>query len=121
MDIMLERILSLLPRKPDGKYVRGAKKDFAVSIGYDSGDIVSMWINGSSESYKGKLHEIAAKYDVSIVWLRGETDEKKPTVKDDGRSSMSEARKMLYDAVDDLTDEQCIKLLGIILEAKKIL
>ena len=84
MDIVLERILSLLPKKPDGKFVRGSKKEFAQSIGYDSGDIVSMWINGSSTSYNGKLHEISAKYGVSVEWLRGETDEKNPAPKGDG-------------------------------------
>ena len=83
MDIVLERILSLLPKKPDGKFVRGSKKEFAQSIGYDSGDIVSMWINGSSTSYNGKLHEISAKYGVSVEWLKGETDEKeKPALKE---------------------------------------
>lgn len=76
MDIVLERILSLIPKKPDGKYVHGAKKEFAQSIGYDGGDIVSMWINGSSKSYMGKLHEISAKYNVSVEWLKGETNEK---------------------------------------------
>ena len=50
--------------------------EFAQSIGYDSGDIVSMWINGSSTSYNGKLHEISAKYGVSVAWLMGETGEK---------------------------------------------
>ena len=83
MDIVLERILSLLPKKPDGKFIRGSKKKFAQSIGYDSGDIVSMWINGSSTSYNGKLHEISAKYGVSVEWLRGETDEEeKPALKE---------------------------------------
>ena len=83
MDIVLERILSLLPKKPDGKFIRGSKKKFAQSIGYDSGDIVSMWINGSSTSYNGKLHEISAKYGVSVEWLRGETGEKeKPALKE---------------------------------------
>ena len=42
MDVVLERILSLLPCDENGKIVRGAKKDFAQSIGYDSGDIDSM-------------------------------------------------------------------------------
>ena len=76
MDIVLERILSLLPRNSDGKIARGAKKDFALSIGYDSGDIVSMWIKGTSTSYHGKLHEISDKYGVSVGWLKGETDKK---------------------------------------------
>ena len=72
MDVVLERILSLLPCDENGKIVRGAKKDFAQSIGYDSGDIVSMWIKGTSLSYKNKLHEIAAKYHVSeLLLVRG--------------------------------------------------
>lgn len=76
MDVVLERILSLLPCGENGKIVRGAKKDFAQSIGYDSGDIVSMWIKGTSISYKKKLHEIAAKYHVSVEWLQGKTEDK---------------------------------------------
>lgn len=74
MDIVLERILSLIPKKENGKYVHGAKKDFAVTIGYDSGDIISMWIKGTSNSYFGKLHEISNKYNVSVEWLEGKTD-----------------------------------------------
>lgn len=76
MDVVLERILSLLPCGENGKIMRGAKKDFAQSIGYDSGDIVSMWIKGTSFSYKNKLHEIAAKYHVSVEWLQGKTEDK---------------------------------------------
>lgn len=82
MDIMLKRILSLLPQKEDGGFVRGAKKDFAKRIGYDSGDIVSMWINGSSTSYKKKIYAIAAEYNVSVEWLKGETDEKNKSTAD---------------------------------------
>lgn len=75
MDIMLERILSLIPKDDDGKYVHGAKAEFAKSIGYNDGAIVSMWIKGTSTSYKNKLHEIAEKYSVSVNWLRGETED----------------------------------------------
>lgn len=78
MDITLERILSLIPKKPDGNFVHGAKKDFAVEIGFKSGEIVSDWIAGRSQSYKSYLYPIAIKYDVSVEWLKGETDEKKP-------------------------------------------
>lgn len=78
MDVMLERILSLIPKKSDGKYAHGAKKQFAESIGYSGGEIISMWEKGDSKSYQGKIHEIASVYNVSIAWLRGETDEKKP-------------------------------------------
>lgn len=34
---------------------------------------------------------------------------------------LSAAKRALLDAVDDLTDEQCEKLLGIVLEAKKLM
>lgn len=78
MDKMLNRILSLIPKDETGKYKHGAKAEFARNLGYGSGDIVSMWENGSSSSYKKKLHEIAAVYGVSVEWLRGETDKKEP-------------------------------------------
>lgn len=83
VDITLERILSLIPKRPSGAYVHGAKKEFAESLGYNEGAIVSMWEKGQSASYRNKLHEISAKYNVSVEWLRGETDdpriEKAPT------------------------------------------
>lgn len=95
MDVVLERILSLLPCGENGKIVRGAKKDFAQSIGYDSGDIVSMWIKGTSLSYKNKLHEIAAKYHVSVEWLQGKTEDKSiketPEPKIEGFSELQQA------------------------------
>lgn len=93
MDITLERILSLIPRKEDGKFVHGAFKQFGESIGYDGGEIVTMWIKGSSESYKKKLHEIADKYDVSVEWLQGYTDVKeKPTAGAVGMSAAEAGR-----------------------------
>lgn len=81
MNITLERIATLIPKDDDGEFKHGAIKDFAVSIGYKSGNIVSMWFNGDSDSYKKKLHEIASVYNVSVEWLKGETDkkEKSPT------------------------------------------
>lgn len=80
MDIMLKRILSLIPKNPNGEYKHGEKAVFARNIGYTGGEIVTMWEAGKSESYKRKLHEIAAKYGVSVEWLKGETDEKSPLV-----------------------------------------
>lgn len=91
MDISLSRILSLIPKDESGKYKHGSKAKFARSIGYDSGDIVSMWENGSSVSYKKKIHEIAAKYNVSVEWLKGETDEigiKKGPIQEDEADNM---------------------------------
>lgn len=76
MDIVLERILSLIPKGPDGKYVHGAKTKFAKKIGYNDGAIVAMWENGSSISYNKKLYQIAEKYHVSVEWLQGKTEDK---------------------------------------------
>ena len=77
MDIMLERILSLIPHKPDGKFVHGALKDFANKLELKSGNIVADWIAGRSSSYKNYIYQIATIYDVSVEWLKGETDEPK--------------------------------------------
>lgn len=122
MDIVLERVLSLIPKGKNGKYAHGAKVKFAKSIGYNDGSIVSMWENGASVSYTKKLHQIADIYNVSVEWLKGETDDpgikKAPGINAEG---LSAARKALLDAVDGLTDEQCEKLLGIVLEAKRLL
>lgn len=76
MDIVLERILSLIPKKPDGSFVHGARKEFAQSIGLRSGNVIADWISGRSESYAGYLYQISSVYNVSIEWLKGETDEK---------------------------------------------
>ena len=72
---MQERVLSLIPRKPDGKYVHGAKADFARMLGFKSGAIVSDWESGKSDSYKNYLFQISALKGVSVEWLKGETDD----------------------------------------------
>ena len=76
MDIMLERILSLIPKKENGDFQHGALKAFANSIGLKSGNLVSDWLKGRSESYKNYIYEVSAKYGVTVEWLKGETDEK---------------------------------------------
>ena len=75
MDIIGERVFSLIPKKPDGKYKHGAKADFARSLGFKNGAIVSDWESGKSDSYKNYLYQISALHGVSVEWLRGETDE----------------------------------------------
>lgn len=87
MDITLKRILSLIPKKENGDYQHGAQKAFANSIGLKSGNLITDWSKGRSESYKNYLYEISAKYNVSVEWLRGETDDpaqkKKPATDGD--------------------------------------
>ena len=75
MDIMLERMLSLIPKKENGKYVHGAKKEFCEAIGAPT-NIVSEWETGKTKSYRNYLYVVSAKYNVSVEWLKGETDEK---------------------------------------------
>lgn len=91
MDITLERILSLLPHKPDGKIVHGAKSEFARKLGLANGSSVAMWESGKNWSYNQYLYQIADIYNVSVEWLKGETDlkEKQPT--DNGELSKDEA------------------------------
>lgn len=104
MDIVLERILSLIPKGPDGKYVHGAKTKFAKKIGYNDGAIVAMWENGSSISYNKKLYQIAEEYNVSVEWLQGKTEDKSiketPDQKIEGVSA--EAQEIL-DYIRDAT------------------
>lgn len=120
MDIVLERILSLIPKGPDGKYAHGAKTKFAKKIGYNDGAIIAMWENGSSISYNKKLYQIADEYHVSVEWLQGKTEDKsiKETRATEGEG-LSAARQKLYDAIANLTDEQCTKLLGVVEWAKE--
>lgn len=113
MSVTLERVLSLIPRKPDGKYVHGAKAEFARAIGYTDGNIISMWENGTSESYKTKLHEIAAKYNVSVEWLKGETDEKTPPA--DAESE----RARLLASLEDMSKEELIDFVAKAMEVMK--
>jgi hypothetical protein len=81
MDITLERILSLIPRKPDGKFVHGAKKAFAEKIdGLNHPQIIADWEAGRNKSYNNYLYQIADKYNVSVEWLKGESDIKEKAV-----------------------------------------
>lgn len=111
MDIVLERILSLIPKGPDGKYVHGAKTKFAKKIGYNDGAIVAMWENGSSISYNKKLYQIADQYHVSVEWLQGKTEDKSiketPDPKIEGVSA--EAQEIL-DYIRDATPAELVEV-----------
>lgn len=85
--------------------------------------------SGSVTSWKGgaiprptTIKKIADYFSVSPDLFLKETDDpsikKAPGINAEG---VSAARKALLDAVDGLTDEQCEKLLGIVLEAKRVL
>ena len=79
MDIMLQRILSLIPDR------HGADAEFARSLGYKSGNVVADWRAGRSGSYRRKLREIAEKYNVTVDWLCGNSPQiEKPALQAEG-------------------------------------
>lgn len=110
MDIMLERMLSLIPKKENGKYVHGAKKEFCEAIGAPT-NIVSEWEAGKTKSYRNYLYVVSAKYNVSVEWLKGETDEKgikkQPAANSD---ELTETQKYAFDMLKTMDDSE-IKLL----------
>lgn len=92
MDDVLKRILSLLPKKENGEYAHGAKADFCKKIGIKN-QTLSDWIAGRSNSYEGKLYEIAGAYHVSVGWLRTGEDADEALEKD--RQQWMEERELL--------------------------
>lgn len=104
MDIVLERILTLLPKKPDGTLVHGARTAFAKSIGAPS-NIFAEWIAGRNNSYKNYLYQIAAIHNVSVEWLKGETNEKSPAP--EGAEPMS-----VDELLDRLSQAELVELMA---------
>lgn len=104
MDITLERMLTLIPKKENGDFKHGALSQFARSIGFKDGHIVSDWIAGNSESYKNYIYQVSALYHVSVEWLQGKTEDKSiketPDPKIEGVSA--EAQEIL-DYIRDAT------------------
>lgn len=99
MDIVLKRILSLIPKKENGDYVHGAKNEFTDKIGAPK-NIISQWISGNVKSYRNYIYQIAEAYNVSVEWLKGETDEKNPRPKEsDG--DVENAIKLLINAPEE--------------------
>lgn len=94
MDVTLERILSLIPKKENGDYVHGAKKSFAEKIGLKSGNLIADWESGRSSSYHGYVYEIASKYNVSAEWLLGQTDQKEKPVPNDGNEFINKYARL---------------------------
>lgn len=106
MSKMLERVMSLVPKKPNGDFVHGAKSEFARSLGFKNGAVVSDWEAGKSDSYKNYLYQISALYNVSVEWLRGETDDpeikKDPPQAEEGLSDMQlKAMRFVQSLSDD--------------------
>ena len=112
MDIIGERVFSLIPKKPDGKYKHGAKADFARSLGFKSGAIVSDWESEKSDSYKNYLYQISALYNVSVEWLQGKTEDKSIKETPDPKiEGVSPTVQELFDFIDRATDAELNELL----------
>lgn len=82
---------------------------------------VTRWKSGVKPRYATAM-KVANYFGVTVEDLMGESKGegiKKDLIQKD--EAVSEPKQKLLDAIDDLTDEQCSKLLGIILEAKKVL
>lgn len=91
MDITLERMLSLIPKKPNGEFVHGAKKEFCEKIGAPT-NIISQWENGSVKSYVNYVSQVAANYPVSVEWLLGQEDQ------NDVREKLFDEERILLNA-----------------------
>ena len=113
MDIMLERILSLIPRKPNGDFVHGTITEFSEKVGIESPNLVSDWKAGRSKSYRRYLHDIANAYNVSVEWLKGETDIKEKPATETGDGLDTETRELL-DFVMNATQNDKTVLLSVI-------
>ena len=92
------------------------QKAFAAAIGV-SDDTASNWRRRKSASFSKYLPQIAEALGTTTEYLLTGNKEPAPTSGD----GLSPAKRKLLEAVDDLTDEQCEKLLGIVLEAKRLL
>lgn len=109
MDIV-DRLFELVDEKFN------EQQEFAALLGIDP-TLPSRWRNRKSTSYQRRLPEIAEALGTTTEYLL--TGKKEPApMNGDG---LSPAKRKLLEAVDDLTDEQCEKLLGIVLEAKRLL
>lgn len=115
MDITLERILSLIPKKENGDYQHGALKAFANSIGLRSGNLISDWVKGRSESYKNYIYEVSAKYGVSVEWLRGETNDPYAGIKKEHaleKSELSMGQLELIELSSKMSDDELRKFIA---------
>lgn len=114
MDIMLERMLSLIPKKENGKYVHGAKKEFCEAIGAPT-NIVSEWEAGKTKSYRNYLYVVSAKYNVPVEWLNGETNDPSAGIKKESapeKSELSMGQLELIELSSKMSDDELRKFIA---------
>lgn len=98
MDVTLERIIEEL------KFKKIKKTDFTKDLGFSSSAVFGHWISGRNTSYLKYLHAIASYLDVSVEYLKGETDIKKPP------SENGERFDELYSMVEGLNETEITML-----------
>ena len=81
----------------------------------------SNWNTGKTRPKMKNIERIARFLGVTSEYLLYGDGAEKESAPDPKTEGASEAKKALYDAIDDLTDEQCRKLLTIVLSAKQVL
>lgn len=113
MDIMLERILSLIPKKPDGKFVHGAKKEFCDKIGINT-TVLSQWLSEFSKSYEQYAYKIADAYNVSVDWLMGRTDDPAPKAKETGNTDILQ---LLRDSIPLMSNKDLAEAMRLLVES----
>ena len=118
MDLYLDRIKPLFESSGE------TDKEIEESLGLPRG-VIYKWGMGENKSYKKFIPQIAKKYRVSADYLMGLVDSAIPEQKENAPDPKIEgargAKQALMDAIDDLTEEQCEKLLPIVLSAKTVL
>ena len=85
---------------------------------------VKNWLDGGNVPHKKTRQKIADHFGITLAELDGdelpvlppEGAKKAPATEGEG---LSAARQKLYDAIANLTDEQCTKLLGVVEWAKE--
>ena len=88
MDITLERIIKEL------KIQNKLQQDLTNYLGINYSSFGN-WKAGRNKSYLKYLHAIADFLDVSVEYLKGETDEKKKPSADNGEELTNEKRLLL--------------------------
>jgi transcriptional regulator with XRE-family HTH domain len=79
---------------------------------------LSQYKKGAYNATQRNLDKISSALNVSIPWLMGISDTME--IEDIQDDTPSPARQMLLEATKDLSDEQVLRVLGIIEEVKKL-
>lgn len=98
MDITLKRIVEELKLK------KIKKTDLTNYLGFSSSAVFGHWISGRNTSYLKYVHAIAQYLGVSVEYLKGETDIKKPPIENDERLDE------IYELVKNLDESEQMAL-----------